>query len=189
PRPRDGHGGPPARLHAPHVPAPAPDPPGAQRARPARDRHLRRAPQPGVDHGLPPPQRAPHRWPDSRLHPRHRGADARAARRRDAMKAPDTKTSEGLLDVSRFDRSPLLGEEEAHALDALSSVRFFRHVTQQQRTPEGQALARLYEPIRAVLEYVGLAHQITIAWGAFLDHMRALGRPYFAWSPADWVAF
>lgn len=105
------------------------------------------------------------------------------------MKAPDTKTSEGLLDVSRFDRSPLLGEEEAHALDALSSVRFFRHVTQQQRTPEGQALARLYEPIRAVLEYVGLAHQITIAWGAFLDHMRALGRPYFAWSPADWVAF
>ena len=89
------------------------------------------------------------------------------------------------LDRARYDSRPALTCQERDDLVALAARRLFRHATERERK-----VARLYTPVKEALVYCrASAHQLTITWGAFIEHMLALDRAYFGWSTQDWEAF
>jgi len=100
--------------------------------------------------------------------------------------APDGSVFDrSTFDRSSYDARPTLSDDERADLARIDACRLFRQTTERERLAW-----RLYVPVRDALAH-GCASRVerTIAWGAFVDHMLALDRPYFGWSAADWEGF
>ena len=77
----------------------------------------------------------------------------------------DTWTSP--LDRARYDDRPELTPQERDDLAALAARRLFRQATEREHMVE-----RLYTPVKEALVYCrASAHQLTITWGAFIEHI------------------
>ena len=89
-----------------------------------------------------------------------------------------------VFDRSSYDARPTLSDDERADLVRIDACRLFRQTTERERLAW-----RLYVPVRDALAHGGASRvERTVAWGAFVDHMLALDRPFFGWSAADWEA-
>lgn len=91
------------------------------------------------------------------------------------------------FDLSVYDRSPFLTNEEIRTLAAVMVMR--EADNKYWLTVHGNALARLLKPVDDVLDYTGVKHP-SYRSGTKANLVRAMhkrGTCYWAWSSSDWI--